>query len=692
MFFLCLRIAHSFINIEELKNSAYEIDIWDKPLLYDDSKSEHGVILSSKLGQQYQCLYQDVLSQMEDNRDDETAKRDVSALLKPIEEGECLKNTFGWWTYEFCYRRHIRQYHMENGEVIEESVSILGEYFSDFDWKSEKMKTSDELLSHYHSQLYVNGTVCDLTGRQRLTTVRFKCNFEHGEVDQIVSLEEPATCEYILSISTSRICQLEHIKVLPARKSIPITCQPLLPASEFEEYTQEQKVKEELLQAESAIPGELLDPTLQNWEKWLTKIKSSSLIIVGVSNDGTIDNIVTSIQEVLGADDEAAPPKISENVEVQIVNSMADFVQVLEEFQNDVELGLAETQQAIDATTQGVNAIAETTEYTTEWSPAPATEPADSAVPTSNALTTARVNEESTSMSQSDDLPDSDKRVNEAVSVSLDRDVANSNDRGVEAEFSQISAGNDDVASRNSAGDHTVDDRNILSNPNYIPTTDRTSQTFADSRFSDMTPVYSPSTSADVDASDTNIPPVKHPPPTRPEESSPSPDQSHFDSSTIPADEGDSNIPSVDHTSPISDESTSPAGDTLIESEHTSTKGAAVDPSQTSETSPTMEIADKDSPLLKQIALIQAKVLEMKALEQAAQDAGGRPARKLEVKVINADYYNKDGKPVSLRPDKKVMAIFQNNDNEIQAYTKNRRLENSYNFKWTSSKRPKLQL
>lgn len=56
----------------------------------------------------------------------------------------------GWWTYEFCPRKHIRQYHQEKGEPIRpQDEFYLGRYVKD---------SGREEMEHF-SEVCVDGIV-----------------------------------------------------------------------------------------------------------------------------------------------------------------------------------------------------------------------------------------------------------------------------------------------------------------------------------------------------------------------------------------------------------------------------------------------------------------------------------------------------------------------------------------------------
>ncbi|NXD47156.1 OS9 protein, partial [Copsychus sechellarum] len=107
----------------------------------------------------------------------------VAELLRPMGTAPCLLKTKDWWTYEFCYGRHIQQYHLEESE-IKGDILVLGYYQSAFDWDDETAKASKQhQLRRYHSQSYVNGSRCDLTGRAREAEVRVRSGDTAGQGD-----------------------------------------------------------------------------------------------------------------------------------------------------------------------------------------------------------------------------------------------------------------------------------------------------------------------------------------------------------------------------------------------------------------------------------------------------------------------------------------------------------------------------
>ena len=133
-------------------------------------------------------------------------------------------------------------------------TQILGHYDSDYEWNDGDKAMDQSLPStnvaaaaaaaagqrKYHSQFYKNGSECDLTGHFRASEVRFECDPSAGH-DVIVSIEEPLSCEYVLTVATSRICDVEQLRPTPTEKPREIKCSPALTEAEYDKFLKYEK-------------------------------------------------------------------------------------------------------------------------------------------------------------------------------------------------------------------------------------------------------------------------------------------------------------------------------------------------------------------------------------------------------------------------------------------------------------------
>ena len=80
----------------------------------------------NKYGQKYHCLVpkpeepknlnENTENEINEKKEEIVALTGVSKarkLLEPMTSQPCLLKTKDWWTYEFCYGRTVRQFHME---------------------------------------------------------------------------------------------------------------------------------------------------------------------------------------------------------------------------------------------------------------------------------------------------------------------------------------------------------------------------------------------------------------------------------------------------------------------------------------------------------------------------------------------------------------------------------------------------
>lgn len=129
---------------------------------------------------------------------------DTPEEILDAEQGWCAHKLNGWWGYEFCYKKHVLQYHSEGTKITEQYV--LGNYSaSDTDMnavKVEKGATGGEM--RYVEQVYNNGTICGVTNGARAVNVRFICGQSYNP--HIVEIQETTSCRYVLTVETSKLC------------------------------------------------------------------------------------------------------------------------------------------------------------------------------------------------------------------------------------------------------------------------------------------------------------------------------------------------------------------------------------------------------------------------------------------------------------------------------------------------------
>ncbi|XP_034057824.1 endoplasmic reticulum lectin 1 [Gymnodraco acuticeps] len=126
----------------------------------------------------------------------------------------CLHGGVGWWKYEFCYGKHVHQYH-EDKEQGKNTV-VVGNWnaMDHNEWAAKNIARSYQLkddgvqkvklVSHF----YGHGDLCDLTGKPRQVIVKLKCKESESPHAVTVYMLEPQTCQYILGVESPVICRI----------------------------------------------------------------------------------------------------------------------------------------------------------------------------------------------------------------------------------------------------------------------------------------------------------------------------------------------------------------------------------------------------------------------------------------------------------------------------------------------------
>ncbi|XP_044927560.1 protein OS-9 isoform X4 [Mustela putorius furo] len=339
------------LNLEELSEMRYGIEILPLPVMGGQSQASDVVIVSSKYKQRYECRLPAGAIHFQREREEEApAYRGpgIPELLSPMKDAPCLLKTKDWWTYEFCYGRHIQQYHMEDSEIKGE-VLYLGYYQSAFDWDDETAKASKQhRLKRYHSQTYGNGSKCDLNGRPREAEVRFLCDEGAGiSGDYIDRVDEPLSCSYVLTIRTPRLCPHPLLRPPPSAAPQAILCHPALQPEEYMAYIQRQadskqygdKVLEELQDLEPHMWSEVQLGSGPSKRAGTHPTKDESkesdfwkMLHEPEEQNPGVEEAQAEEPNLETADPAPGPPQdFQNNVQVKVLRSPEDLIRLIEE-------------------------------------------------------------------------------------------------------------------------------------------------------------------------------------------------------------------------------------------------------------------------------------------------------------------------------------------------------------------------
>ncbi|XP_058240995.1 endoplasmic reticulum lectin 1 isoform X1 [Hemibagrus wyckioides] len=142
-------------------------------------------------------------------------------LIKEFLSGSyCLHGGVGWWKYEFCYGKHVHQYHEVRGKRNDKeqgkNIVVVGSWnhAEHLEWSKKNVARTYQLKEEgaqkvkVVSHFYGHGDVCDLTGKPRQVIVKLKCKESESPHAVVVYLLEPQTCQYILGVESPVICKV----------------------------------------------------------------------------------------------------------------------------------------------------------------------------------------------------------------------------------------------------------------------------------------------------------------------------------------------------------------------------------------------------------------------------------------------------------------------------------------------------
>jgi len=129
--------------------------------------------------------------------------------------GRCDVLNLGWWSYEWCHEKSVRQFHVDQQAGIIDPQWSLGE-FSHRDGAAAAAAEGDEAVDPA-VDVFTGGQHCDETGQGRATRVEFRCCAKEEQPKKagrkalpalavLASIREPETCTYEATVCTPLLC------------------------------------------------------------------------------------------------------------------------------------------------------------------------------------------------------------------------------------------------------------------------------------------------------------------------------------------------------------------------------------------------------------------------------------------------------------------------------------------------------
>uniref|UniRef100_A0A0N5CEM0 Endoplasmic reticulum lectin 1 n=1 Tax=Strongyloides papillosus TaxID=174720 RepID=A0A0N5CEM0_STREA len=150
-----------------------------------------------------------------------------SELISPLIKGKiCSYLVDVYWSYEVCHGKHIIQYH-EDRDTKKRVEYYLGnivfqtpkeKYFDHLNPPKKQIQGKD---IPYYSVQYKSGTICDLTGKPRNTSLLYICVEKAKDI--VISQVEVSVCQYEIIVATDRLCSHPSFKT-PEKKEHMISC------------------------------------------------------------------------------------------------------------------------------------------------------------------------------------------------------------------------------------------------------------------------------------------------------------------------------------------------------------------------------------------------------------------------------------------------------------------------------------
>ncbi|KAI1388164.1 glucosidase II beta subunit-like protein-domain-containing protein [Hypoxylon trugodes] len=193
-------------------------------------------------------------------------------------DGTCLYYMSGWWSYSFCYGRDVVQFHalpasVKSGPPMRDPNTaeyVLGRIPDPHSpprgsRRSQSNPPNDKGQStttppntelqvkgdqRYLVQKMGDGTICDLTGRERTIEIQYHCS-PGSTQDRIGWIKEVTTCAYLMLVNTPRLCVDVAFQPPKEERANIISCRAMVSEAEQASWH-----AQKTLEAQAAMVGQ----------------------------------------------------------------------------------------------------------------------------------------------------------------------------------------------------------------------------------------------------------------------------------------------------------------------------------------------------------------------------------------------------------------------------------------------------
>jgi len=195
--------------------------------IFEESMIENMV---TARGQRMRCKLPVKTCSANNNKDHRSTDPSKEAMkLLASFENRCFSSLAKneWWSYQLCFQKEIIQEHKAKSPQEAAARFSLGKFDPHAEPEYRKRVWNDE---HLYSEVYTDGSPCDLTSETRKTYVKYLCAStiypsSSGNRRYIHAVNELQSCVYEVLFVSELICNHSWYQEKLQRETLKIECE-----------------------------------------------------------------------------------------------------------------------------------------------------------------------------------------------------------------------------------------------------------------------------------------------------------------------------------------------------------------------------------------------------------------------------------------------------------------------------------